>query len=113
MAAPWLVSCTTVNIYSAKGVETHEYFGWTTISARPGDKPVFVRTEGLGVIGASQAMSVGWLREDLAIFPDAGTCAVMVVPRDFRDFPQSSDVFARYPKLFDPCTKLQTQDKGG
>jgi len=102
---PWLCSCTIVNVYGKDGVETHEYFGVTVISARPDERPVYVRAEGVGIVGGPRDVAVGWIRQDIAAFPDPAACALMIVPSDFRDLPDAPDAMSKYPLLFDPCRK--------
>jgi hypothetical protein len=95
-------ACTSVTIYSRDGVETHQYLGAVVITAKSDASPLYARTEGAGLVVGAKSVTVGWLSEQMAVFPDPRQCAVMVVPAD----PEQMKQFAgQINAAADPCVE--------
>jgi hypothetical protein len=86
-ALPLLAGCTRISIHSNDGVEVRQYPGLSYVQVRATSGPVYVSTAGVGVIAGQRKVSVGWLHEQVAIFPDPSRCAALIVvtrPDDLR-----------------------------
>ncbi len=77
-----LAACTEVRVYAGRDdVEVHKSIGITEIRLAPTRNPAFVETRGAGLVTGEGHLALGWMTEQLALFPDPGRCAVMIVAK--------------------------------
>jgi hypothetical protein len=74
----FLTACTRVEIHSNDAVEVRRSFGLTQLEITAPTSPVFVETSGVGVVNGQRRMTLGWMHEQLAIFPDPERCAALI-----------------------------------
>lgn len=80
-----LGACSEVRVYGAEEVRIHRFVGFTKIDVASAGKPVFVDTAGAGLIAGDNHLTVGWMHEQLAVFPDPSRCAVLIVAKTADD----------------------------
>ncbi len=79
LLAPLLLSaCTTITIQSDGHVESHLSFGLRGIDLVGASQPVVVTTKGVGAVAGSMHLTLGWLKEELVLFPDSSHCRLLI-----------------------------------
>ena len=72
-------ACTRLDVFTDGEVRTRSFLGYASIELPPSENPVFVRTNGAGVVAGQRHLTIGWMNEELALFPDPTRCAVLIV----------------------------------
>jgi hypothetical protein len=80
-----LSGCVQLHIVSGDAVEVTREWGlvWVSVSAQK--NPTYVATDGLGLVFGQRNLTLGWLKERVALFPDPGRCAVLIVAESVTD----------------------------
>jgi hypothetical protein len=80
-----LSGCTEVQIYGARHVTTHYYFGVESINVNSLRNPYFIQLSGSGIILGIQSVVLGWAKEQIALFPSPNRCAILIVAPSKRE----------------------------
>lgn len=73
------VGCTEIRVFGGDRVQVSRWFGITSISVTSSTNPSFTEIKGAGVVMGANHLTIGWMKEQLAAFPDPGRCAVLIV----------------------------------
>ena len=76
-----LCGCAEVTVRSGDEIATSSGFGLAAARFDRLTNPVSINTRGFGVISGMGRFTVGWLDEELIVFPDASQCRLLVVVR--------------------------------
>jgi len=74
-----LCSCTEVRIYGADQTDVHDYVGIVSMSISSQRNPSFVSTESIGIGLGVSSIAIGWMEQEISLFPDPDRCSVLVV----------------------------------
>ena len=76
-----LCGCAQVTVRSGDQISTSSGFGLAAARFDGLTNPVSINTRGIGVTSGMGHLTVGWLDEELIVFPDASQCRLLVVVR--------------------------------
>lgn len=71
--------CTEVRIYGTARTSVRDYVGLADVNVKAGENPVYVQTIGSGIVLGARSLTIGWMTEEVALFPDPRRCAVLIV----------------------------------
>ena len=72
-----LGGCTTINVYSDKGVVTHRELGLTRVVFPADAGTVATDIQGLGIVMGSERLTFGYLSEQAVALRDPARCQVL------------------------------------
>ncbi len=74
--------CTQIRVYNSDSTQVHSVFGLTRIVVAPTARPTLIQTRAAGLWSGQNQLGLGFLRQEMAAFPDPSRCALMIFVPD-------------------------------
>lgn len=80
-----LFGCAEIAVRSGDQVVVRRAMGLAPLALRELTEPISITTRGAGIVLGPRHWAIGWLDEEMVIFPDTSKCRMMIVVREHGD----------------------------
>ncbi|NIQ00199.1 MAG: hypothetical protein GWM98_11020 [Nitrospinaceae bacterium] len=78
-ALPIFSGCSSIHIHNGKDVKKEWGFGITRLTVTPGNRPVTINTQGVGLVNGYSSTTLGWLKEGVVVIPNPEECHAIFI----------------------------------
>jgi hypothetical protein len=87
IVAAALGACARLEIYTNDAIQVHHTVGVVQLKIESSTSPVLVRTTGVGAVVGQRRLTIGWMSEEMVVFPDPSLCAALIYVTSRDDVP--------------------------
>lgn len=104
-------ACVTVHIHGTDA-RVAQGFGVVNITPQPANtEPVFITTQGVGMMVGSHTATLGYLKEDIITFPAANACHAVLIVENAQQFDNLRQLLASAPERFNHICMINKEKK--